>query len=555
MLGTEMTVTSSKTTDVLIAGGGIAGLLLARALRARGKSVIVANDPSRPAATQVAAGLINPVMGRRCTLAWQAATAIPFARRCYTSIGRKAGAALFRKLPIMRYFADAAEREAWEENAAEFKEAGFRFCEIKKTPNGVRDPGLGGFVIEGGGVVDGPALVDHLRNELRSDDCWIDQACIATDLVVTRDRVQWSSGKVEAQSLVLAGGAADIDHPLAEIAHLKPVKGELVVFEADGLDPSAVYLSRHYFAPMSNGQWICGATQVRGDSTQRESAAARSDLKRTMERMLDVPWKTIEQRAGTRTMTPDMFPAVGPIREGSNIFLFQGLGSRGFSLAPWLAEELAGHMTDGSPLPDLVVPSRFAPPPTPERRWVVVHVARDIAMAHLQPGDVAVDLTVGNGNDTQWLAETVGNEGEVYGFDVQQSAIDTTRDRLSAANTSEVVRLFLADHSRLKKTLPSRVHGRVALAVANLGYLPGSGSPVVTQPETTLAAFSASLEVLRPKGALVAVVYTGHIGGPEEKDAVENWAGKLDADQFSTEWIFHPGGEPRAPRVLVVRRK
>lgn len=555
MLGTDMTVTSSKTTDVLIAGGGIAGLLLARALLARGKSVIVANDPARPAAAQIAAGLINPVMGRRCTLAWEAPTAIPIARRCYGAIGAEAGSAFFRELPIVRYFVDAAEKQAWAVHAADFKKAGFRFHEIEKTPEGLSEPELGGFVIEGGGVVDGPALIEHLRAGLRAEGRWIDRACVASDLVVTRDLVRWSAGDVAAKSLVLAGGAADIDHPFAEIAHLKPVKGELVVFEADGLDRSAAYLSRHYFAPMANGQWVCGATQVRGDSNQRESAAARADLKRTMERMLAVPWETIEQRVGTRTMTPDMHPVVGPIREGSNVFLFQGLGSRGFSLAPWLADALATHMTDDSPLPEVVVPSRFAPPPTPERRWVVVHVARDLAMAHLQPGDVAVDLTVGNGNDTLWLAETVGSEGEVFGFDVQKSAIDATEDRLSEANLSETVRLYLADHSRLKKTLPARVHGKVALVVANLGYLPGSGSPIVTQPDTTLAAFAASLEILRPAGALVAVIYTGHVGGPEEKDAIEKWTRQLDEKQFSIEWIFHPGGEPRAPRVLVVRRR
>jgi len=103
--------------------------------------------------------------------------------------------------------------------------------------------------------------------------------------------------------------------------------------------------------------------------------------------------------------------------------------------------------------------------------------------------------------------------------------------------------------------VPADLHGRVALALANLGYWPGSNSDIVTQPETTVPAFGATLELLRPFGGLVAVIYTGHPGGIEERNAIETWARDLSPARFEVKWLLHPGGAPRAPCVLVVSKR
>lgn len=182
---------------------------------------------------------------------------------------------------------------------------------------------------------------------------------------------------------------------------------------------------------------------------------------------------------------------------------------------------------------------------------------RTVAHA-LAPGAVAVDATVGNGYDTCFLAECVGNEGHVYGFDVQAQAISNTRGRLAAAGVLERVTLVEAGHETMDAHLPSGVEGCVAAVMFNLGYLPGSDKTCITRPETTLSALDASLRFLAPGGVLSAVLYTGHDGGAAEAKAVTAWARARDAADFrvlSYRFLNRPNSPPRLLAIEKRRRE
>jgi predicted methyltransferase len=245
---------------------------------------------------------------------------------------------------------------------------------------------------------------------------------------------------------------------------------------------------------------------------------------------------------------------VGPTGAHPRIALINGLGSQGFLVGPWLAGVLAAHLVDQTPLPSELDPARFAPRPAiaGNTRWHAVDVARAITLRQLAPGEFAIDLTVGNGGDTLWLAHAVGPEGGVLGIDLQPEALRATRRRLDAAGCDVTVDLHCADHAALGTLVPVEWRGRVGAVVANLGCLPRSASPIVTQPATTIAAFAAALPLLRIGGVLVSVVYTRHPGGVDELAAIERWAAGLDPARFHPEWHRAPDHKPGAPVVFAV---
>lgn len=142
---------------------------------------------------------------------------------------------------------------------------------------------------------------------------------------------------------------------------------------------------------------------------------------------------------------------------------------------------------------------------------------------HLQPGDMAIDATAGNGYDTAFLAGRVGASGQVFAFDIQAGAIEATRARLDKAGLLDQVTLFQASHSQLASHIPARAHGRVAAAMFNLGYLPGSDKTVITRGESTVAALEQLLGLLRAGGAVSILSYRGHPGGRAEHDAVGDY--------------------------------
>jgi len=172
-------------------------------------------------------------------------------------------------------------------------------------------------------------------------------------------------------------------------------------------------------------------------------------------------------------------------------------------------------------------------------------------------GDVAVDATVGNGNDTLFLLKTVGPAGTVYGFDIQAEALERTRRKIADRLPEAVSRLHLhqSSHADMLRVIPAQHIGRVAAVMFNLGYLPHGDRTVITRPETTLPALEASLALLRPGGILTIVVYPGHPGGKTEADAVERWAASLGKREFQSLCyrFLHSGND--APYLIAVEAK
>ena len=138
------------------------------------------------------------------------------------------------------------------------------------------------------------------------------------------------------------------------------------------------------------------------------------------------------------------------------------------------------------------------------------------------PGETLVDATAGNGNDTLFLAEQVGEDGHVFAFDIQQQALDSTKERLG--ELAKHVTLILDSHANVDEY----VRGPIGGAMFNLGYLPYSDDlSVITKAESTIAAIHKLLGLLRKDGIITISVYDGHEGGKEERDALLAYVGKL----------------------------
>nr|WP_306267668.1 class I SAM-dependent methyltransferase [Pararhizobium sp. IMCC3301] len=179
--------------------------------------------------------------------------------------------------------------------------------------------------------------------------------------------------------------------------------------------------------------------------------------------------------------------------------------------------------------------------------WRATEMAHLMLRQILQPGDVVVDATVGNGHDTLFLADEVGPTGRVFGFDVQESALQHAADRLGARPE---VTLLHAGHETLAKCLADCDEPSVAAVVFNLGYLPGADKTIMTRSETTLAALQQALALLKRGGAVTMVLYPGHTGGGQEAVDLFDFAQALAGD-FSVSHYQRLNALGVAPELLV----
>ena len=151
-------------------------------------------------------------------------------------------------------------------------------------------------------------------------------------------------------------------------------------------------------------------------------------------------------------------------------------------------------------------------------------------LSHLGEGDIAVDFTMGNGNDTLFLSRTVGESGHVYAFDIQEDALTSTRAHLEAEGAPQNYTLIHDSHHNAS----SYVKGQIKAGMFNLGYLPRSGrKTVTTMCETTLPAVKSAIDMLAPDGILMVAVYPGHEEGAREGELLHEYFATLDRRKIS----------------------
>ncbi|SHH50170.1 class I SAM-dependent methyltransferase [Tepidibacter thalassicus] len=169
----------------------------------------------------------------------------------------------------------------------------------------------------------------------------------------------------------------------------------------------------------------------------------------------------------------------------------------------------------------------------------------------IKEGDIVVDATVGNGHDTEYLARKVGEKGKVYGFDIQQIAIDKTKERLQKNGLIKRVSLILDGHENMDKY----IREKVSCIFFNLGYLPRGDHKLITKPKTTILAIEKSLKILKPYGIISIALYTGHEGGMEEKNAVEEFLSNLDQNYFNVLKCNFINQKNNPPQLILIEKK
>ncbi|MBM7704848.1 class I SAM-dependent methyltransferase [Metabacillus iocasae] len=158
----------------------------------------------------------------------------------------------------------------------------------------------------------------------------------------------------------------------------------------------------------------------------------------------------------------------------------------------------------------------------------ILPFARTVLERAVHPGDIVVDATIGNGHDTLFLSNLIGEHGHVYGFDVQQDALEKTAKRLQEHSVYDRVTLFHASHEQFSAFVPPSLKGKVTGAIFNLGYLPGGDKDIVTTPDSTIKAIEQLIDWLAPEGVIVLVIYHGHAEGKVEKQALLQYVQQLD---------------------------
>lgn len=176
-------------------------------------------------------------------------------------------------------------------------------------------------------------------------------------------------------------------------------------------------------------------------------------------------------------------------------------------------------------------------------------MVRRAVSEQLSPGDFAIDATAGRGYDTAFLARAVGKTGRVLAFDIQPDAVNSTRELLAAEGLdAEVV---LASHADMSLYANPET---ASCILFNLGYLPGGDHSVFTHADSTIAAVTSGLDILKRGGLMCITVYSGGANGYDERDALLPFLASLDDGKYQVVKVSFHNWKKDPPFPIFIRK-
>lgn len=331
------------TAEVLIVGQGIAGTLLAWECERAGIPFMLAAGAEGAPATvsRVAAGIINPVTGRRLVKSWRIETALPMARAAYRELESALGVKIWRDMRVRRIFQDERERRTGAEKTARGELA--PYVEVA-DPDGL--------------WIDGAARVDLPRLLTAAQEHWVRAGRWRSETV------DLGAATARHELVVDCRGLAGALDPRWATVPWEFSKGETLELAVANLPADVIPNAGHWVLPVAPGAAWAGATHTPGVWEATPTAAARAILERSLGPLLGgEPYTVTGHTAGVRVNLPDRHPVAGRHPTVAHLGLLNGLGAKGALLAPMLARQWINHLTEGVPFDGAIDVARFVSAP------------------------------------------------------------------------------------------------------------------------------------------------------------------------------------------------
>lgn len=180
-------------------------------------------------------------------------------------------------------------------------------------------------------------------------------------------------------------------------------------------------------------------------------------------------------------------------------------------------------------------------------------LAMKITLEYIEEGDTVIDATAGNGYDTLLLAEAAGDSGKVIAFDIQETAIEHTKNILQEHGMLDRVKLVKDSHEHLEKYLDKG--SRPSAVIFNLGYLPTGDKSITTKADTTISSIVTASKLIKLGGIITLVLYSGHEEGKQEKERILDLLGQFSPREFHVAYTSMINQPNNPPEIVWITRK
>jgi glycine oxidase len=331
---------------------------LAMQLLDRGKRILVVDEPQKNNCSNVAAGLFNPITGMGIVKTWMAEEIFSSLHQFYAEAQSSLNEKFFFPQLLYRPFTSIEEQNNWMAKSVDHSNHDFleKIFIDSHWGDHLHDP-FGGILVKQAGFLDVPAFLFAVRRKLIASESYISENFDWSEVAFESDFVRYK--EMEAGKVISCSGA-DCLSPFFDWLPMRKLKGETITIRLSEA-PRAIYNKGIYVVPTSNGTYKVGSTYNLKDLEPGITEFGRRELEEKLMGILKMPFEVIDQQWGIRPTTIDRKPILGAHPHYQNLIIFNGLGTKGVSLAPYFSAQLANWLTGDGEIQREVNIKRFKP--------------------------------------------------------------------------------------------------------------------------------------------------------------------------------------------------
>lgn len=324
------------TYDYFIVGAGLAGICFSEVALQENKRFFVFDKGVSSSA--VAPGVFNAVILKRFTLSLSAKKQLVLLNEFYPKIEQRLGVSLMHHLPTLRRLASFEEQNNFIVASDKPLFSDFLSADIiHKDFKHIQAP-FGFGQMKQTGYLEVKKLLTSYKEFLLENNSLCEEEFDFSKLNVYEDYVEYEGKK--AKNIIFAEGFGMKQNPYFPDLPLDGTKGEILIIRAADLDLDVMLKSDIFILPLGGGIFKVGATYNWDDKTSEPTEGGKQELTDLLKKTIDCEFEVIDHLAGIRPTVNDRRPIVGRHPEHKNIYLLNGLGTRGVMLGPYLAQNL-----------------------------------------------------------------------------------------------------------------------------------------------------------------------------------------------------------------------
>jgi glycine oxidase len=345
--------------DYLIVGQGIAGSMLSWFLMKEKQKVLVVDKYNPSSASNIASGLIKPITGKRFVKTWLADEIIPFAEDTYTGFEKLFEERLYHSAVFFKLFDSVKAQNDWSIRCASpeylpyLQNENIIYLDKSKVKND-----FGGFEINGGGRLETDKFLSHYRKYLQRENALLEEEFSFPELAMESDFLSYRG--IHTRKIIFCDGANAVMNPYFKFFPFQLAKGECLILRIEDFYRERVINSEVLIMPFGEKDlYYIGATHEWHFNDDKPSVNGRNELLGNLSAVLKVPFEIVDHKAAIRPTVKDRRPFIGFHPEFLNIGIFNGMGTKGISLAPYFAKHFTDHLLQQKPLMKEVDIKRF----------------------------------------------------------------------------------------------------------------------------------------------------------------------------------------------------